>query len=266
MSRGDRSAGRLCGQGGFVGVRHVLTVLAVSIVGVLAMTPVASAATFSNMAPIAINDGATATPYPSPISAAGVTDYVRDVNVTIYGYSHTRPGDVGVELVAPDGKALQLMNCVGAEPDAVSANITFDDAAAFMSSTEAPTSGSFMPTSYCAGSGRPLSSPAPIAGNPGPGGANSGWRLASAFDGVAANGTWGLYVEDFVAGNAGSIAGWALDLDTSEPVPEDGDDDDADDADDAGGTGQRAKALKKCKKKHGKARKKCKKKAKKLPV
>jgi hypothetical protein len=226
----------------------------------------ATAATYSNTTAITIPAGAPTTtmgpaaPYPSPISVTGLSGTITKLTVGINGFSHTVPADVGVVLVAPGGKALELMNCSGGDPTPAPINLVFDDLAATrLAQAPAPTSGSYKPTDHCA-EANSFNPPGPGTGygNPGPGPSPPFSTLASTFNGLSPNGTWKLFVQDFEGGDFGAIAGgWTLDLTSATTIPTL-----------SGPTGERAAAKKHCKKfKHNKKkRKKCLKKAKRLPV
>ena len=227
----------------------------------------APAATYSNATPITIPAGAPtttigpATPYPSPISVAGLTGTITKLTVGISRFSHTVPADVGVVLVAPGGKALNLMNCSGGFPTPTPINLVFDDQAATrLAQAPTATSGSYKPTDHCA-SRDSFNPPGPgtVYGDPGPGPSPPFSTLASTFNGLSPNGTWKLFVQDFSLSDVGTIAGgWTLDLTLATTIP----------TTPSGPTGERAAAKKHCKKfKHNKKkRKKCLKKAKRLPV
>jgi len=167
---------------------------------------------FSNSAPITINDNAAATPYPATINISGLNAPIADLNVTVTGVSHTFPNDIGILLVGPAGQTVVLMNNTGGINPIINVNLSFDDEAA----TGVPnpifgslSSGTFRPTNL-APAGNFLS-PAPA----GP----YGTRL-SVFDGTSPNGLWRLFVEDFAAGDSGSIsAGFSLQVTTPEPGP-----------------------------------------------
>jgi Ca2+-binding RTX toxin-like protein len=187
----------------------------------------ASAVVFSNPSSITINDAgadgtggsvpANATPYPSNIVVSGISGAVTDVNVTLKGFSHAFPDDVGVLLVAPSGAALLLQDGAGDDPDVSAVNTTFDDSASgLLPNTTAWASGSYRPTSYYAGDEFPSPGPGATYGNPNPGA--GGRTLASTFNGSAPNGTWKLFVRDFVNGESGTISGgWSLELNNPPP-------------------------------------------------
>ena len=177
----------------------------------LAAPALAGAATFSNPAPITIPASGTAgpaAPYPSNITVSGVTGTITDVNVTLSGFSHTFPGDVGVLLVGPTGANVVLMDGAGGGIGASNLTFTFDDGAASSLPCGDATlvSGTYQPSTCVPGDVFPA--PAP----PNPYGS-----LLSGFNGTDANGTWSLFVEDFASEDTGSISGgWSLDITAGE--------------------------------------------------
>jgi hypothetical protein len=248
------------GDGGARRSRTIVVMGACLAVTLLLGVPTASAVSVSNPAPITIPAGAPgstigpASPYPSAITVSNLTGTITKLTVTLSGYSHTVPADVGAVLVGPGSRSLELMDCSGGFATAAPIDLTIDDQAATeIAQMPAPTTGSYRPADHCAAADS-YSAPGPGTnyGNPGPGHGSAPFAtLASSFNGVDPNGTWNLFVQDFSGGDSGTIAGgWRLDLDVAGST-----------------TGRRAAALKKCKKKHSKPkRKKCKKRAKKLPL
>jgi hypothetical protein len=190
----------------------------------LATAPVAGAATFSNSTSITIPPTVgNASPYPVSIVVSGLDPFTTDVNVSLNDYSHNFPDDVGVVVVGPTGAALKIMDGAGEDPNASGAFLTFDDAAAsFLSDTAAPVTGTYKPTAYY-GPESVFPAPGPGAAYAIPGPESGGTAtLGSAFNGVNPNGTWNLFVRDFVNNDAGSIAGgWSLTItaSASQPAP-----------------------------------------------
>ena len=180
----------------------------------LVVAPGAGATTYNNDAPITINTGGTATPYPSSITVSGTAGPITDVNVGLDGLSHTVPDEVAIALVAPSGQSLLLQHCVGDGTDAAGVFITFDDAAAAeLPNAGALANGTFQPTAHCAPSVS-FPAPGPLAsyGNPGPASGGTA-TFASTFNGLSAIGTWNLYVLDRAPGDGGTIpGGWSLDV------------------------------------------------------
>jgi subtilisin-like proprotein convertase family protein len=173
---------------------------------------VGGTSSFSNVTPIIIPSGAStgapSTPYPSAIDVSGITGTVSKVTAQLLDYNHTFPGDVDVLLVGPGGQKLLLMSDVGGGTDAVNANLTFDDAAAAISTTIV--SGTFSPTNSVTGD--PFPAPAPPGPYPDP-------QRLSVFNGLNPNGMWGLFVVDDLGGFAGNInGGWSLNITTSDPA------------------------------------------------
>ena len=167
--------------------------------------------TVTNATGISIPDMGTASSYPSAIVVSGLTGTITDVDVTLTGLSHGFIDDVDALLVGPGGQTALLF--AGAGVDTINATVTFDDAAA---SDWAGVGGTVRPFSYYAGD--VLEAPAPNIPT------TNGLQLLSVFNGLSGNGTWNLFIQDFVPADGGSIASWSLTITTSDdrgtPVPE----------------------------------------------
>jgi subtilisin-like proprotein convertase family protein len=113
------------------------------------------------------------------------TGTVLDVNVTL-SITHTWDGDLNLRLIGPNGTVVPLSSRRGSSGDNFTGT-TFDDSATTpIASGTAPFSGSFKPES-------------PLA----------------ALNGIAANGTWKLEVNDAASGDTGSLTAWSIQLTTS---------------------------------------------------
>ncbi len=179
---------------------------------------------FPNSTPISIADRAGAatpngisTPYPSSILVSGMTGTVSDVNVTINGLTTARERDLNFALVSPTGQTLMLMGDAGDLFGTTSVNLTFDDSAAAVVPSTAITTGTYRPTDYLFSGTDSDDFPAPGPGtvtNSAPEGAAT---LASAFNGIAPNGNWHLYiVDDALGGGASTVSGgWSIDVTTA---------------------------------------------------
>lgn len=194
------------------GVSDLGTVFKVTPAGVLttlaefngATAATGSPQTFSNTAPIAINDLAIAAPYPSSITVPAGIDRIGKVRVTLRQFSHTYPSDTRFLLVSPSGTACLLMSSAGgARPGASSITFTLDDAAASTVPSPPLNGGTYRPT--------PNSDAALSLTAPAPSGPYA--TQLSAFNGQSATGTWALYVLDSASGDTGSLAGgWSLEV------------------------------------------------------
>ncbi len=139
---------------------------------------------FVSAAPITVRTNATATPYPSGIVVAGVSNRVVKLTATLHGLNHASPGDLGVLLQSPSGENLILMSGDAEDADAASVTLTFDDDASEYLSDEVLVSGFFKPTYH---TGPEFPAPAP-----------STQKVERLVDLTTpdVNGTWLLYVND----------------------------------------------------------------------
>lgn len=173
---------------------------------------------FCNAAPITITDNATASLYPSPVSVVGAPGSITGVVVTLNGFSHAFPDDVGIVLVGPGGQALLLQSGAGDAAAVSSVSYAFSDSAAsVLPDLTAWSSGSYKPTNYLGSDNFPAPGPGVTYANPGPAGGGTA-TFASVYGGTTSNGTWNLFVADFASGDAGSISGgWCINF-TGTPV------------------------------------------------
>jgi subtilisin-like proprotein convertase family protein len=164
--------------------------------------------TFSNSAPITIPSSGTATPYPSTINVSGITAPITKVTVTINDFNHTWPSDVGVALRGPGGQICVLFNAaIGSSGGVTGRTYTFDQTAPPLPLTGFPPSGTYSPNNN--GGSRTFAAPLP------PPPYNSNLNIFNGLSGASVNGTWELFVQDFVGGDAGNInGGWSMTIQT----------------------------------------------------
>lgn len=194
-----------------------------------ALSTPSGAVLFCNTAPITFTPPTTPTqsvqpfmPYPSNITVSGLAGTITDLNVTLNGFTHVRPEDIDVVLVAPDGTNLVLMSDIGGDnlfpgEPASGVNLTFDDQAAAPAPPDSQlSSGTFRPTDddndvdeFVTGNADTFPAPAP---------APSANLTLGAFNGRQPNGTWSLYIVDDQPGPpepASFSGGWCVDVVTS---------------------------------------------------
>ncbi len=177
--------------------------------------------TFSNSSPIVISDDSPASPYPSTVQVTNLGGTITRLTVTMTNFSHAWPNDVDVLLVGPAGQRVMLMSDAGTNQAVSNLAMTFSDSA----TTPLPLltklqSTTYLPANYAAPglntSDRfPLPAPQPVpVTDPFP---YTNTALA-VFNSTSPNGTWSLYVMDDTSGQVGSIGGWSLNIQTSDPV------------------------------------------------
>jgi subtilisin-like proprotein convertase family protein len=126
-------------------------------------------------------------PYPATRTVSGLSGVVSDLNVTVDGVYHRRPGDLHLILVGPGGQRVKLMSNACRYSAVAGARWTWDDQAPQdMQDVGACSSGSYKPTGL--DSSPPL--PAPAPGGP------YDSSLSQAFNGTEPNGEWRLYAYD----------------------------------------------------------------------
>jgi subtilisin-like proprotein convertase family protein len=122
----------------------------------------------------------------SALTTSGLPGVVTNITVTL-NISHNFDGNLVADLVAPNGKTVNLFTNVGGS-GANFGNTTFDDTAATTITTGvAPFSGSYRPQ-----------------------------QALSTLDGGAPNGTWTLRINDVIAQNSGVLNSWSIRLTTGE--------------------------------------------------
>lgn len=156
-----------------------------------------ASATFTGGA-ITVNDNTVGSPSPSNLAVSGLVGRVQDMTAQINGLTHTYIDDVGALLHGPDALKIRLF-CGGPEAPVSAVNITFDDNAAivFPFSGALP-SGSYKPVNYYSSRVFTGDTAAEVA------------YTMSEYRGVPADGTWKLYMQDFAAGDSGSLTNWKL--------------------------------------------------------
>ena len=173
--------------------------------------------------PATFDGTGAASPFPSTIEVSGFDPKLSDVNVTLYGLSHTWPDDIDIMLAGPTGASTILTSDAGGGTAIAAVDLTFDgEAPGQLDNDGAISTGTYKPTNFDTDNDF---NPLPTC-NPGPGVPASGTAipavgcLAKAFNGTDPNGTWSLYVGDDAALDNGSLAyGWSLEIETDIVVP-----------------------------------------------
>jgi subtilisin-like proprotein convertase family protein len=160
----------------------------------------------TNSVPITIVDNSPADVYPSQIQVSNLKGPIQQVTATLRGFTHSFASDVGVLLVGPTGQKIVLMNnLMTGRPGPTNVWLTFDQTAAAALPVNIPvTTGSYLPLDNSGGRVFSGTAAAPPYTN-----------TLNAFTNSNPNGTWSLYVQDFVLGDSGIISnGWSLGVTT----------------------------------------------------
>ncbi|HET8823394.1 MAG TPA: proprotein convertase P-domain-containing protein [Thermoleophilaceae bacterium] len=186
----------------------ILLSLAALVAAVVLAPSSASAASagFRNHSEITIPQQGTASAYPSSISVRTVRGPVTDIKVSLNDVTHTRPRDLDVLLVAPDGSSVVLMSDACGDGDVSSRTWTFHSNGGLpdMGDAECPNP-DYADSNWGAGDTWPGAAPS-VPGE------LSQWHRK------VMHGSWKLYVHDDEAGDSGKIAdGWGMSI-TTAPV------------------------------------------------
>lgn len=188
-------------------------------------TPETTHALFTNANPISIPSSGQASPYPSTINVSGLTGTIANtagsVKVTLNGFSHTFPDDVGMVLVGPTGAAFNI--CDGPtsdEGEQPASNITFTLSdtgnAAVPNDDPLVNNTTYKPGDYY---GDTYPAPGPVLNYTSPPTQGAG-TFSSVYGGTNPNGAWNLYIVDFLTGDMGGVSGgWSLEISTGVAPP-----------------------------------------------
>lgn len=154
-----------------------------------------------------------ASPYPSVVTVAGITDPVLGVTLTLNALSHEWVSDVDILLESPTGETMIVLSDAwsGSNDPPIVATLKFEDAAVDTPPTSGlpPASGAFKPVNHS--SGDVFDAPAPVGPYSDP--------PLSGFAGVNANGDWKLWIDDDAGSDPGQLlGGWTLGILTAGPV------------------------------------------------
>ena len=151
---------------------------------------------FNSSTSVVITDASKATPYPQTITVSGLTSIYSRVSVALSGYNHEFPEDVVVLLVSPTNNTCILAGQIGGE-SALNADVLLDN--------NAPS----VWNGYSSGYYRPNSITNTFAMSSDGGCPSSPYNTSLAtFNNITstdANGTWKVFIQDFVGGDTGSL-------------------------------------------------------------
>jgi subtilisin-like proprotein convertase family protein len=172
--------------------------------------------TFTNSNSLVIFNIGPASQYPSTITVSGYTGTITDVTVSLTGFHHTFVSDLGVVFSGPANQGMLLFDGgpdggTGPAGDGSPINLVFSAAG----SSTIPAGG----TNLVSGTYLPgLNDFGDILDPPAP---NSPYAMDfSSLIGQSPNGTYNLFIEDFVTFNNGGVGSWSITLSGISPIPE----------------------------------------------
>lgn len=139
----------------------------------------------------------------SPVDVTGVgilggCKFIDNVTVDL---THTWTGDIALFLIAPDGTFIELSSSNGGPGNNYTNTVFTDSAPLNIVSGAPPYTGSFKPEGR---QNTTITPPYPFAGTP------ETFTFQNTFDGINADGTWLLYLNDFVTGDVGFLNSWSI--------------------------------------------------------
>jgi subtilisin-like proprotein convertase family protein len=166
---------------------------------------------FANANQISVPANAAAAPYPSTIIVNNLVGAVSEVQVSLFGITHSLPDNLNLLLTSPGGKKVLLMSHAGGSVALANTTLVFADSATDpLPDTTQLVSGVYQPTAY-----------GPAAAFPAPAPAAPYDTALAAFNGLSgtnANGTWSLYIVDDGLGKGVIVNGWQLSIRTTPSV------------------------------------------------
>jgi subtilisin-like proprotein convertase family protein len=136
-----------------------------------------------------------ASPNPLTRTVSGRGGVVSDVDVSLAGIYHSKPQDLDLLLVGPQGQKVMLMSDACGTSKLADANFTWsDESPVGMQATGCVGEGTFTPSDYIPGETVPTAPAGPYE------------TSLSAFDGTVPDGEWRLYAHDDETGGSGFFA------------------------------------------------------------
>ena len=165
--------------------------------------------TYSNNSGLTIADASVVF---QQVYTYGQVGNVTDVSISLNDLTHTFPDDLDMLLIGPNGASnLLFMSDAGAGDDIGNVDLTFSDAAGGgLPDASQIGAGTYLPTDYNVVETDVTFGTATSGINSG-----SATTFATAFGGSAGNGFWSLYVNDDLADDTGSLAGWSVSVTTA---------------------------------------------------
>ena len=158
----------------------------------------------------------------APGQSIGITQSTCDVTgigvlgncVTIdnveINLEHSWDGDIGILLIGPGGQVLELSTGNGGAGDDFTNTIFSDLAGDYITNGAPPFTGSFKPEGRVTNLANPYSNVPDLGTH----------TFESTYNGLNADGTWILYINDFVVADVGLLISWSITFNQNGQPPE----------------------------------------------
>ncbi len=143
------------------------------------------------------------------VSGIGTIGGCVSIESVQFDLQHTFTGDVGILLIGPGGQVLELSTSNGGGGDNYDNTIFTDNTSQFITMGTSPYAGTFRPEGRITNLNNPYSN-APALGT---------HTFANTYNGTNADGTWILYINDYVAIDYGVLNSWSITFNTNGAAP-----------------------------------------------
>lgn len=180
----------------------------------LAFAAKAQLVTFTGTGGLPIPPGAPqqttgVTQSPCSVSGVGVLGGCVSIENVEINLEHTWVGDIGILLIGPGGQVLDLSTGNGGSGDNYTNTVFTDNTGPFITDGAPPFTGVFRPEGRATTMSNPYSNVPPLGTH----------TFASTYNGTNANGTWTLYINDYVALDIGQLISWSITFNVGDDPP-----------------------------------------------
>ena len=137
---------------------------------------------------------------PCTVSGIGVIGGCVSIEEVEINLLHTWVGDIAIFLLGPGGQALEFSSGNGGAGNNFTNTIFTDNTPNFITAGAPPYTGTFRPEGRITNLTPPFSNAPPLGT----------FTFANTYNGVNANGTWFLYINDYVPVDVGEILSWSI--------------------------------------------------------
>jgi subtilisin-like proprotein convertase family protein len=171
--------------------------------------------TFSGTGGLPIPPGAPqqtigVTQSPCVVSGVGVIGGCVSIENVEINLTHTWVGDIGILLIGPGGQVLELSTGNGGPGDNYTNTVFTDNTGQFITDGAPPYTGVFRPEGRVTNLNNPYSNAPPLGTH----------TFASTYNGVNADGSWTLYINDYVTADIGELISWSITFNVGDEPPE----------------------------------------------